>query len=51
MALDLEDYRASQMTLAQAVQFLQRGDEKLGRPLWIYSGNRIKELIVNAARR
>lgn len=49
MALDFEDNRASQMTLAQAVQFLQLADEKLGRPLWVYSGNRIKELIVNAS--
>jgi lysozyme len=49
MALDFEDNRASQMTLAQAVQFLQLGDERLGRPLWIYSGNRIKELIMNAS--
>jgi lysozyme len=49
MALDFEDNRASQMTLAQAVQFLQLGDEKLGRPLWLYSGNRIKELIGNSS--
>lgn len=49
MALDFEDNRASQMTLAEAVSFLQLGDEKLGRPLWVYSGNRIKEMIVNAS--
>lgn len=49
MALDFEDNRASQMTLAQAVQFLQLADERLGRPLWTYSGNRIKELSVNAS--
>jgi lysozyme len=49
MALDFEDNRASQMTLAQAVQFLQLGDERLGRPLWLYSGNRIKTLITNAS--
>jgi GH25 family lysozyme M1 (1,4-beta-N-acetylmuramidase) len=48
MALDFEDNRASQMSLVQAMQFLQLGDEKLGRPLWIYSGNRIKELICQA---
>jgi lysozyme len=47
MALDFEDNRLSQMSLAQAVQFLQLADEKLGRPLWVYSGNRIKSLIVN----
>lgn len=49
MALDFEDNRASQMSLAQAVQFLQLADEKLGRPLWLYSGNRIKELITHAS--
>lgn len=49
MALDFEDNRASQMSLSQAVQFLQLGDAKLGRKLWVYSGNRIKELIVNAS--
>lgn len=49
MALDFEDNRASQMSLSQAVQFLQIADEKLGRKLWLYSGNRIKELIVNAS--
>lgn len=49
MALDFEDNRASQMTLANAVAFLQLADQKLGRPLWVYSGNRIKELIVNAS--
>jgi len=49
MALDFEDNRASQMSLAQAVQFLQLGDEKLGRPLWVYGGNRPKELLANAS--
>lgn len=49
MALDFEDNRASQMSLAQAVQFLQLGDERLGRPLWLYGGNRPKELLVNAS--
>jgi lysozyme len=49
MALDFEDNRASQMSLSQAVQFLQLGDEKLGRPLPVYSGNRIKELICHAS--
>lgn len=49
MALDFEDNRASQMSIAQATQFLQLADEKLERPLWVYSGNRIKELIVHAS--
>lgn len=50
MALDFEDNRASQMTLSEAVEFLQLGDERLGRPLWLYSGNRIKELIVDQSK-
>ena len=49
MALDFEDNRASQMSLSEAVQFLQLADAKLGRPLWVYSGNRIKELICHAS--
>jgi len=49
LALDFEDNRQSQMTLSEAVQFLQLADEKLGRLLWLYSGNRIKELIGNAS--
>lgn len=43
MALDFEDNRASQMTIDEARQFLSQADAKLGRPLWLYSGNRIKE--------
>lgn len=50
MALDFEDNRASNMTLAQAVEFLDRGDQKLGRPLWLYGGNRIKETIIHATQ-
>lgn len=49
MCLDFEDNRASQMSLAQAAQFLQLADEKLGRPLWLYGGNRPKELLANAS--
>jgi lysozyme len=49
MALDFEDNRASQMSLSQAAQFLQLADEKLGRPLWLYGGNRPKELLANAS--
>jgi GH25 family lysozyme M1 (1,4-beta-N-acetylmuramidase) len=47
MCLDFEDNRASQMSLSMAVEFLQLADEQLGRTLWLYSGNRIKELIVD----
>lgn len=50
MALDFEDNGASQMTLAQAVQFLQLADQTLGRPLWVYSGNRVKNLIADASQ-
>lgn len=46
--LDFEDNRASQMTLAQAREFLGRVDQILGRPCGIYSGNRIKELLQHA---
>lgn len=45
MALDFEDNKKSQMSIAQAKKFLQLGDAKLGRQLMIYSGNRIKELL------
>lgn len=48
MALDFEDNRASQMSLDQARDFLDRLDKALGRKAWIYSGNRIKETIVHA---
>lgn len=49
MCLDFEDNRASNMTIGQAVEFLKRGDDKLGRPLWVYSGNRLKESIIHAS--
>jgi GH25 family lysozyme M1 (1,4-beta-N-acetylmuramidase) len=49
MALDFEDNRAGNMTIAQALEFLKRGDDLLGRPLWIYSGNRMKDLIPAAS--
>ncbi|HXP63981.1 MAG TPA: glycoside hydrolase family 25 protein [Steroidobacteraceae bacterium] len=49
MALDFEDNRASQMTLAEAATFLYLADEKLGRPVWLYGGNRPKELLAGAS--
>lgn len=49
MCLDFEDNRASQMSLATAAQFLQLADEKLGRPIWVYGGNRPKELLADAS--
>lgn len=48
MALDFEDNKVSEMSLSQAVEFLGLLDQKIGRKAWIYSGNRIKELIVHA---
>lgn len=46
--IDFEDNTHSEMTLPQLVEYLQRGDDAIGRPFWIYSGNRIKETIVHA---
>lgn len=48
MALDFEDYPASNMSIKQAKQFLQIADDKLGRKLVLYSGNRIKDLMDDA---
>lgn len=48
MALDFEDNRASEMTLAQAVEFLDRTEQAIARHCRMYSGNRLKELIVRA---
>lgn len=45
MALDFEDNPHSQMSIGQARQFLAQGDEKLGRKLVLYSGNRVKDLL------
>jgi lysozyme len=45
MALDFEDNPHSQMSLAQARQFLQVADARLGRKLLLYSGNRAKDLL------
>jgi GH25 family lysozyme M1 (1,4-beta-N-acetylmuramidase) len=49
MYLDFEDNTASEMSLSEAIEFLDRGDQKLGRRLGIYSGNRMKELIPAAS--
>lgn len=49
MWLDFEDNKVSQMSLAQAQEFLDRVDQAIGRPCGIYSGNRAKELLVNAS--
>lgn len=49
MALDFEDNPHSQMAEAQAEDFLSRVDEKLDRKCWLYSGNRVKDLLGNRA--
>lgn len=43
MVLDYEDNRVSNMSVAQARDFLMRLDDALGRRCVIYGGNRIKE--------
>lgn len=45
--LDLEDYGSKSMTLAQAKEFIEAVEWKLGRPTEcvIYSGNTIKEML------
>lgn len=45
MALDFEDNPGSQMSLAQAKDFLAEVDRRLGRACWLYSGNRVKDLL------
>lgn len=47
-ALDFEDYSASPMSLSDAIAYLELADQRLGRPFWLYSGNRIKALIADA---
>jgi GH25 family lysozyme M1 (1,4-beta-N-acetylmuramidase) len=45
MVLDYEQNKASDMTIHQMVEFLRLSEEKLGRKLAIYSGNKLKETI------
>lgn len=47
MCLDFEDNTHSQMSGAQAHEFLDRVDQKLGRACWIYGGDRIFEEITD----
>lgn len=46
--LDFEDNRASQMSLPQALEFMDRYDQATGRTCGMYAGNRIKETITAA---
>jgi lysozyme len=50
MALDFEDYSVSEMSLSQCIEFLGALDEATGRASWLYSGNRLKQLIVGASQ-
>jgi GH25 family lysozyme M1 (1,4-beta-N-acetylmuramidase) len=50
MWLDFEDNTKSQMSLAHALEHLDRVDQKLGRYEGIYAGNRIKTLIIGATQ-
>lgn len=45
MCLDYEDNPRSNMTIGMAVDFLRYAEDRLGRKLVIYSGNRLKENI------
>lgn len=45
LVLDYEDNRLSNMSMAQAVEFLRRVEDIMGRKAAIYSGNRLKETL------
>ena len=49
MCLDFEDNNISPMSLALAAEFLTLADQKLGRSVWLYGGNRPKELLTDAS--
>ena len=49
MCLDFEDNNISPMSLQLAIEFLALADQKLGRPVWLYGGNRPKELLADAS--
>jgi lysozyme len=44
--LDFEDNTASEMSMVQALEFLDRVDQAVGRRCGIYGGNRVKELVI-----
>lgn len=46
--LDFEDNRASEMTLAAAIEFMDRCDQATGRTCGMYSGDRLKTTITSA---
>ena len=48
--LDFEDNTKSEMSMAQALEFLDRVDQKAGRYCGIYGGNRIKTLILGISQ-
>lgn len=47
MCLDYERNASRDMTWMEMLEFLDRGDQKLGRPLMIYGGDKIKRDIVH----
>lgn len=47
MCLDFEDNPRSPMSGGMMVEFLRRAEDRLGRKLVIYSGNRMKETITH----
>lgn len=44
------DYETNVMPFATMIEFLQIADEKLGRRITLYSGNRIKETVIHASQ-
>lgn len=48
--LDFEDNTKSEMSMAQALEFLDRVDQAVGRRCGIYGGNRIKTLIIGISQ-
>lgn len=47
-AIDFEDHKQSEMSLAQLIEWTQRFADATGQLAKVYSGNRIKELITHA---
>lgn len=48
--LDFEDNTKSEMSMAQALEFLDRVDQAVGRRCGIYGGDRIKSLIIGVSQ-
>jgi len=48
VALDFEDNTASEMSISQCAEFLDLADQKLGRKLVLYGGDRIRKQLPTA---